>query len=295
MSAEAVATLQRIWGKLTFARVTRVIAREPEDVLSITVHRYDGHTDYLVRSRRTADIPEKDRQRTRVAWRHYFGFTDGGIYFQKGDYHGLDCSIDLTMDFSRWGNHNGGFDKPEVGSLIGGEVIDTPKGKRFKRWFRCLPEFKLLVDIVLNGTTLTEDELGRKLVTASYPDTYWAIARLVLFDNVQAFVDQLKPVDRENDTRPLHPAHGMFSGSVMYSGKHLTINHRGMWLPEGAAKYVHEISYRLNESSWWEEFKRLAAEQSLEHNHPLPGGLCNACEIEQRKHGKLRYPDHYDY
>lgn len=282
MSAEAVAMLQQLWGKLTFARVNRVIAREPEDVLSITVRRNDGYTDYLVRSNRTADIPEQDRQRARIAWRHYFGFTDEGIYFQKDNYHGLDCDISLTMDFSNWGNHTGGWDKPEVGSLIGGEVVETPKGKRFKRWFDCLPEFKFLVDIILNGTTLTEDELARKLVTKGYPDKYWAIARLVLFDNVQAFVDELKPVDWEKeDTRPLHPAHGMFTGTVMYSGERLTVNHRGMYLPMRVPQFVHEISYRLNEPRWWEEFKRLAAEQNLEHDHPPHGGLCNACEAER--------------
>lgn len=290
MSAEAVVTLRQLWEKLVFARVKRVIARESEDVLSITVHRDDGHFDHMVESNRTSDIPERDRQRTRIAWRHYFGFTDEGTYFQRDDYHGLDCEIDLTMDWSRWGNHTGGFNKPEAGSLIYGEVIDTPKGNRFKRWFDCGPEFKLLVDIVRNGTTLTEDEFGRKLVTESCHDKYWAIARLVLFDNVQAFVDELKPVDWEKDTRPLHPAHGMFSGHVMFpSGEHLTIQHRGMSLPKSVAEYVHEISHCLNEPRWWTEFKRLAAEQGLQHDHPAHGGVCNACEAEKVKRGEYDY------
>ncbi len=296
MSAEAVATLRQFWGKLTFAQVNRVIAREPEDVLSIIVYRDDGHISYYAKHNRISDIPEQDRRKTRVAWRHYFGFTDEAVYFQKDNYHGLDCDIDLTMNWSRWGNHTGGFDKPAVGSLICGEVIETPMGKRFKRWFDCRPEFKLLVDIVLNGTTLAENELGRQLVTKDYPDKYWAIARLVLFDNVQAFVDELKPVDWEKeDTRPLHPAHGMFLGGVMLSsGERLIVNHRGMYLSKGVAEYVHEISHYLNAPRWWEEFKRLATEQGLQHSHPAWGGVCNACEaewIERREYRDYDYAD----
>jgi hypothetical protein len=286
MSAKAIATLQQLWGKLVFTQVNRVVAREPEDILSITVHKNDGHTDYVINSNRTSDIPEKDRHRTRIAWRHYFGFTDEGIYFQMEDYHGLDCDIDLTMDFSNYGNHNGGFDKPEIGSLIAGEITETPKGKRFKRWFYCSPEFKLLVDIVMNGTAFTEDELGRKLITAGYPDKYWAIARLALFDNAQAFVDNCKPFDwdKKESTCPLHPANGMFSGSVMFpSGEGLKVTHRGMYLSKGTAEFVHEISYRLNTPDWWTEFKRLASEQGIKHNHPNFGGYCHACEAERHE------------
>lgn len=285
MSAEAIATLKQLWGKLTFSRVNRVIAREPEDVLSITVHKNDGHTDYIIKSNRTSDIPKADRYRTSIAWRHYFGFTDEGIYFQKDNYHGIDCDIDLTMDFSNYGNHTGGFSKPAAGSLIAGEVIDTAKGKRFNRWFECMPEFKLLVDIVLNGTSDSEEELGRKLVTAGYPDKYWAIARLVLFGNVQAFVDNCKARDWEKeDTRPLHPAHGMFSGSVMFPfGKRLTVTHRGMYLSKNTPEFVHEISYRLNTPKWWDEFKRLSDEQGVKYSHSDFGGWCHACEAERRK------------
>lgn len=297
MSAEAVAKLQQLWGKLTFARVNRVVAREPEDVLSITVYGDNGHITCTIKSNRTSDIPEKDRRRTRVAWRHYFGFTDDGIYFQNENYHGLDCDIDLTMDWSNWGNHIGSFDMPEVGSFIGGEVIDTPKGKRFKRWFCCRPEFKLLVDIVLNGTTITEEDLGRQLVTVGYPDKYWAIARLVLFNNVQAFVDNCKPIDweKKEDVRPLHPAHGMFSGDVMFpSGDRLTVNHREMYLSKGTAEFVHNISYRLNTPSWWEEFKRLTTEQGIKHGHPVMLDWCHACEAERVERGEHRDYDFMD-
>lgn len=292
MSAEAIATLRKLWEKLTFARVKRVIARVPEDVLSISIHDDLGHIDRWVESKRPSDIPRQDLHRARVSWRHYFGFTEEGIYFQKDDYHGLDCEIDLTMDFSHYGNHTGGWDKPTIGSLIAGEVIDTPKGKRLKRWFDCRPEFKLLVDIILNGTDLSEEELGRRLVTDRYPDTYWAISRLVIFDNVQAFVDEIKPFD----DRAEHPAHGMFSGTVMFpSGKRLTVDHRGMWLPKMVAEYVHLISYRLNEPQWWVEFKRLAAEQHLGHEHSALGGYCAACEAERSATDGWNDPPGCDY
>lgn len=255
MSAEAIATLRGIWEKLSFGRVKRVIAREPEDILSISIHHDNGHVAYSIKSNRTADIPEADRRRARVAWRHYYGFTEEGAYFQKDDYHGLDCDIDLTMDWSQYGNHMGGYDKPEIGSLICGEVVDTSKGKRFERWFSCRPEFKLLVDIVMNGTTLTEEELGRQLVTADYPDKYWAIARLVLFDNVEAFVEDIQSLDAES--RSPHPAYGLPSGAVLPSGEKLIVGHRGMWLSVNAMMFVHTLSIQLNEPRWWEMWQRL--------------------------------------
>jgi len=39
MSANAVARLNRIWGKLTFAKIKRVIAREPKDILSFVLYQ----------------------------------------------------------------------------------------------------------------------------------------------------------------------------------------------------------------------------------------------------------------
>lgn len=275
MSAVALATLRKLWEKLTFARVKRVIAREPEDVLSISVFPgLGGHPQYL-ESRRMADVPEKDRTRARISWRHYFGFTDREVYFQKDNYHELDFEIDLTMDFSNFGNHMGGWDKPEVDSLIGGEVVDTSKGRRFSRWFMCRPELKFLVDIVRNGTTLPEDELGRKLLAHDYPDKYWAIARLVFFDNVQAFVDNFK-----HSGLSLHPAHGMSLGVSSYSGEPIIVQHQGMYLSKDTAQYLHEISWRLGEPRWWQEFKRLTAEQGIRHEHPGLGGWCYGCQVE---------------
>ncbi|HEY4483896.1 MAG TPA: hypothetical protein VI752_01805 [Candidatus Paceibacterota bacterium] len=271
MSAAAVERLRQLWEKLTFAQIKRVVAKEPEDILFISIRRKGGHTEYL-KSNRTADIPKADRDQATISWRHYFGFTKGDIYFQQSDYCELDCDIDLTMDWGRLGNHHNGFEKPEMRVLICGEVMKRTKGDRFNKWFVCPPEFKFLVDIVLNGTTLTEAELRPKLETSRYPDKYWAIARLVLFDNVQAFVDDCK--------------YKRWEGSEEQDK---------MWLPKATAQYIHEMSHQLNTPMWWEEFKRLAAEQGVDHDHPASGGFCYACKAERADEDYYYSRDYCDY
>ncbi len=159
MSAAAIAKVRQLWEKLQFARVTRTVAREPEDVLSIHVHRPSGHEHngqpyYLgnpehVRSNRISDVKPEDRPHARVAWRHFYGFTTENIYFQRDNYCELDFDIDLTADFSSWGNHMGGHDKrPQNGDLIAGTVVNTPQGKRFTKWFILTPQLRFLIELV---------------------------------------------------------------------------------------------------------------------------------------------------
>lgn len=82
MSAEAQHKLAALWEKLHFTTVKRTIAREPEDVLSVTVHKVDwyypngkphfGHIYYSLKHwepQRLSSIPERDRWRVEVAWR----------------------------------------------------------------------------------------------------------------------------------------------------------------------------------------------------------------------------------
>jgi hypothetical protein len=291
MSAVAIATLQKLWEKLSFHTITRVIAREPEDVLFISI-KYgpftteDGCVMYLNNQltsdfKRWSDVPAGLRERAEVSYRHYYGFTSDNIMFRNDDYVELDLSIDLTCDFSRWGgNHTGGkFKRPRVGQTIAGTTEETPKGRRFKQWFVCSPELRVLIELVKQGhNNLSENELACRMMTNDYPDAYWAIARLVFFDNIQAFVDQCKP-EEQND----HPCKGKRYGQY-YGPKQMVINHTGMYLPKGnTAEYVHELSCRLNEPKWWEEFQRLAKEQGVEHDHPVYGGLCHACEAEKQK------------
>lgn len=280
MSAEAIAVLRKLWGKLEFARVERVIAREPEDVSMIVTERKLGFPKYHYNEKRLSDIPEEERPYAKIYWRHFYGFTDNGIYFQNDDNHGLDCEFNLTMDWSELGNHVHTSTKPPLGAWICGEVVNTPNGKRFKKWFNYGPQFKLLHEMVMNGVTLSEQDLGRELLVknpSEQPDTFWAIARLVLFDNVQAFVNMLRPSEEWDP----HPAHGT-NMEPMRHGTQWTLQHRGMYTTNGASQFVHEISYRLNELRWWEEFNRLAEKQGLRHGHPAEGGWCHACDAEGR-------------
>lgn len=259
MSTESLSKLQKLWGKLTFSEVSNVIARDPQDILSIEIRADTGHTDYYIKSKIIADIPVNETNKAVISWRRYFGFTKEGIYFHNANYQGIDYDINLTMDWSQFLNHkSGSWEKPEVGSLICGEISETKQGLSFSRWFHCDKEFELLVDIIRNGTNLTELELGSKLITSGFPDKYWAIARLLLFNNVQAFVDNLKDGDKDQ-----HPAYGQFYGETLFSNNEkLKVLHSGMYLPMNAAKFVHKISENLN-SEWWTEFKKLAYEQGL--------------------------------
>lgn len=285
MSAEAIAKLRKLWEKLSFARVSRTIAREPEDVLSIDIPNIEttdeglmirNHDLMSIDSNRTKDIPEEYRWCARVAWRFYYGFTDHGVYFNMDGYNELDTNVDSTLNFSNWANHMGGYEKPPVGTLIAGEVVDGPKGKRFDKWFVCPPELQLLITIVRKGTTLTEEELAEKLLTSGFPDTLWAIARLFLFDNVKAFLDNFA------EERPRHPHLGKEYTSKGYFGdKKPKVNWSGMYLPEEEGQFVHKLSYDF-EPRWWEEFKRLVNERGWSQwEHPRFGGFCSACATEE--------------
>ena len=104
---------------------------------------------------------------------------------------------------------------PRMGDIIVGELMEaerevgvSKKGsdkqrvrtqKKVYQWWhgdaRCLWE---LANITLNGTTKTEQELRSILVTSDEYDDVWALARLILFGNVQCFVNStnLPPNER---------------------------------------------------------------------------------------------------
>jgi hypothetical protein len=145
-----------------------------------------------------------------------------------------------------------------------------------------------LVKIVRNGTWQSDAELGRRLLTDGFPDIYWAIARLVCFDNVQAFVDAIKigspgpsvaqlNMDKKATVSSTAPGLGRHPAFGQRYGRHrLTVNWGGMYIGIGFARFVHELSQVL-EPRWWREFLRLAAEQGVIHSHPDEGGICHAC------------------
>ncbi len=303
MSADAIATLQKLWEKLHFSTVRRVITREPEDILSISLGKPLGEypngtpmfngSEYTSLKRR-ADVPEADRWRMQVSWRHYYGFTVDDVYFQQPDFRLMDFDIDLTCTWGdRFGNHKFGQSRlPEAGQLVCGEVITTQRGKRFSRWFPCDEAFRTLVLAVRGELDLTEDELGRRLLTEDSHDTLWAVARLALFDNVQAFVDQVELAkirqnhwndpDWQAPEKYRHPAAGRPYGKHGY-----TVLPDGMYLPLGTPQYLHTLTYQLGQPQWWEEFLRLTQEKCLDHFHPEMGGLCEACVHENIKRGEM--------
>lgn len=279
MSAVALANLAKLWGKLRFATVDRVVARDPEDVLSITVHNarvsengntYLNHTDTSApRFRRVADIPVELRYRTDVAWRNYYGFTQEGVFFHRDNFIELDTNH-LTLS---WGSQSGGFDKPRRGDVICGEVGPGPRGMRFVRWFVCSAELKFLIELVRAGqTSLTEAQLASRLVINGYPDQLWALARLLFFDNVHAFVESYLGTDA------VHPCFGQPYGKPDPGGKRFTIEHRGMWLACTPARFVHVLSRVLEEPQWWSQFKeRLGSTPECVGL----GGVCPACQAER--------------
>lgn len=284
MSAEAVANLARIWEKLRFARVERVIARDPEDILSIHAHHVTvfengyshlGHIDHEApRMRRLSDIPKEMRHRTTVTWRTYYGFTDIGIFFHKEGYNELDLDVAITLDFGMWGNHMGDGQKPRPGDLLCGEIEEGPKGPRFRRWFVCAPSLKFLIDLTRESkTTLSENDLAHRLMCERFDDMLWAIARLVFFDNVAAFMEPYL-----TNTLTLHPCNGKGYGRPDFNGKQMIINHNGMYLPRSHAQFLHFLSFRLNQPQWWQQAKDLlgATPECVGH-----GGWCEACAAER--------------
>lgn len=180
---------------------------------------------------------------------------------------------------------------PRPGQWLYGEVEHRGTERVMRHWSSCGPEFPLLLDLLRSDEPLrhTEAELGLLLLTDGFPDTLWAIARLVFFDNVQAFVDaaavgspartasQLflgQPAPKRTaPARPArHPAHGMRHGR-----DEVLVDWEGMYLEIDPSQFVHELSSLLGQPRWWQQFVDLAAEQGVAHSHPGEGGVCGGC------------------
>lgn len=287
MNTTALKTLRQMWSTLHFSTVERTFAQVPEDISSIRIQEriimhepgYEplygggGLDTYFDQKTITSldELPDDIKPRADVTWRRYTGVTTDGITFSQDDFTQLDLDIDLTLWFGeRYGNHKGGYRRPVDGQLVCGEVVDTPEGKRYARWFTCDEAFKLMVTSVCEGTSLSEDELGRQLLAEDYPDMYWGIVRLFLFNNVQAFVD----IHRD-DIVATHPGAGIKYGKY----GHECMDY-GMWLPQGTAEYLHLLSWRFD-TDWWTEFQQLAEKYNVQHSHPALGGVCEACDAER--------------
>lgn len=267
MGKNALEKLRKIWKGLVFAKVTGIIAKDA-DIDQIIVYENESGVNPKT-YQKVNDVPIEDWKNAVISYTKFYGFAEG-ILFHSNNFNSLDMEIDMTLDFSTWWNHKGARKTPEKGDLIAGTVVQTPKGKKFLRWFTCGPQLKLLMDMILTGKVdFSEKELSEKLICNGYPDKYWAVARLVLFDNVQAFVDELK------EMRPIHPNYGKIYDQC--GPYRIQIAWNGMYLSKGAAQYVHELSFHLDEPMWWEKFNQLAREQGLKHSHPGLGGFCVAC------------------
>lgn len=253
----AVEKIQDLWKELVFAKVDRTITNS-DDKLQTQISGGD-------------------------AWAHYFGFAKvagKSVYFQRSDYDELDLNIDLTLDFSKFGNHHGGWVLPQRGQMICGVVKETPRGPRFDKWFVCPPPIMLLINAVRNGTDKTEEELARVMMMPGYPDEVWAIARLVLFTNVEAFVDAAHYSYDHQYNIPPHPAHGLPTGTVMDSGRQLVVDHKGLWLSQDVRKWIHVMSYRFD-PSWWDTFCTLMTKRDLPTDHQHHGDYCLGCAAEK--------------
>jgi hypothetical protein len=305
MSAEAAAKLRELWGQLQFFTVDRTIAREPEDVSYINIYKPTdskwpngepvfNDTEPPNEYKRFSQVPKKDRWRARVIWRYFYGFTVEGIRFDSDHHNTLNWFFGSKglLDFNPGYVAHGIYDRPAAGQLICGIVEDTEKGQRLAKWFVCDEAFRLLVTAVREGTEHTEEELGRLLITDGFPDRYWALARLVLFDNVQAFVDCLvtrgagRPTGRFRvpgyldiysiEVSPIaHPAWAMPHG--LYQ---LRVDWTGMFLGTGYDQFVHELSYTLGEPHWWEQLLQIAPFYKTEHLRRR-SDRCYACQIEK--------------
>jgi hypothetical protein len=301
MSERARAALARKWRHLEFFTVDHVVARDPEDVQYIELRKppigtypdgtpmYNGVLPSNPAYKRLTDVPEAHRAHARVVWESFHGYTTSGARFSKDRHNELDFHADLTLDYGQFLNHTGISELPTAGQTICGEPEAAADGTTIlKRWFTCDSAFRLLVTSLRQDLPYSETEYAHLLLTKGYPDTYFAIARLVHFDNVQAFVDAIRIGSPAPTVSQLfmgapptisstpadfgrHPAFGKTYASGW------PVNWRGMNLATGYAQFVHELSHILDEPAWWDTFLRLAGEQGVLHSHPDRGGVCGAC------------------
>jgi len=267
LSKKSIEKIKKMWRDLVFAKVTGIVAKDI-DIDKITVYKNGSDVSPKI-YKKVKDVPVDDWKDAVISYKKFYGFAEG-ILFHSNDLNELDMEIDMTLDFSTWWNHKGTHEVPKEGMLIAGSAILTPRGKKFTRWFVCSPQLKLLMDMILTGKIdFSEAKLSEKLICGRYPDTYWGIARLVLFDDVQAFVDELK------ENRPVHPNYGKIYDQ--WGPYKIQVSWNGMYLSKNVAQFVHELSFHLDEPMWWEKFNQLAKGQGLKHSHPGPGGFCVAC------------------
>lgn len=281
MSQRAIEKLQSMWADLVLVQVKKVVVRE-EDLVTTVVREFRDTPDGPVPTGNTTyykpgePIPADAKDRAEPHYRKYYGFA-GGVFFHSDTNQGLDLDISMTFAPSKWGNHKGD-PLPKPGDLICGEVVDSLNGPRFLHWFICPKPVERLIRMVTEGKAPSDAELAELLYCEGHPDKIWAIARLLFHDNVQPFVRMF------HENGDPHPCDGKLLPGTLYR-----CCHSGMWLTMSPDKFVHLMSYILDEPSWWDEFKASCETKP----HHQSGDWCEACAHENPEPcGYLGYLDY---
>jgi hypothetical protein len=142
------------------------------------------------------------------------------------------------------------------GDIICGIVHDAGTDKaRLSPWFACEKAFQTLVDVVRGSLTLSEAEMKHQLrARRGYVDRYWAVAQLVLFDNVD-----------------------LFQGSTVMLKRLRRPAVSGLDIPDRQYRFVHEMSYALGEPQWWEHLDRKHPPGHMYELHDRYDQPCMAC------------------
>lgn len=276
---KALEKLQNMWSGLVFAKVTNVVAR-PEDIVGSLVREFIRTDDGPVLSRTTGrwlrpgESPSADEaSRVEHNYAKFHGFASRNIFFHSSANRGLDLDIDITMTWSKYGNHKATGHAPKPGDVVCGDVEQTAKGLRFAHWFVCQKPVERLIHMVQSGESLPDEELAECLYEGDggFPDRLWAIARLVFHGNAQAFMREHGA--RENRTvRDPHPCRGK-----KLPGWDYRCRNDGMYLPVSPDEFVHKLGHALDEPAWWHEFT--AAHEIVKHH--VSGGFCVACKASE--------------
>ncbi len=127
---------------------------------------------------------------------------------------------------------------------------------------------------------MKDEDIAPWLLVDGFPDVLWAFARLMLFDNVHAFVND------HRQTKVAHPCAGLRYSKPAYNGTQRRVDWKDMFLSKSPTYFVHVLSHRF-EPKWWQEYR-----QAFAGSPPACvglGGLCPACDAED----KARDPEAY--
>ena len=217
------------------------------------------------------------------------GQTTAGTWFRHDGYEPIilaENDLYSRFQFGEGGGvprHMWSGEAPAEGELICGDPVGPAGSKRLRSWFKADDRVLKFIDVILNGTSLSERELATHFIGSD--DHYWALLRLVLFDNLEVFSwlqheGTIKPRDMEPGDEVL--AHPAFGTEYFHSGDFgLSVNWHGMKLPTTVSEYVHTLSWRLETPGWWEAYKTLLGSDLIACvPHPVNGRVCRACLAE---------------